>query len=47
MQRPVVKALHFHGGLVGFDIGDNVSDGHFIPYFFPPLDQGALGHRVG
>jgi hypothetical protein len=47
MQRAVVKALHLHGGLVGLDIRDHVANRNLVADLLAPLDQGALGHRVG
>ena len=45
-EYAVVEGFHFHGGLVGFDFGDDVAGGDFVALLFAPLDEGALGHGV-
>ena len=45
-DHAIVESLHFHGRLVRFDIGKDVSGGDFISDTDVPLDDGASFHGV-
>jgi len=45
-ECPLVEGLHFHGGFVRLDFGEDVADFHLVALFFAPLDQRALEHRI-
>ena len=45
-ERAIIESFHFHGGFVGFDIGEDVADFDGVADLFVPFDKGALGHGV-
>jgi hypothetical protein len=45
-HRAGVEGLHFHGGLVGLDLGDGLPLLDLVALFLEPPDEGALGHGV-
>ena len=44
-ERALVRRLHFHGGLVGFDLGDDVARLDAVALLLEPLGEVALFHR--
>ncbi len=46
LEHPFVESLHFHGSLVGFDIGEDVSHLDLVTLFFLPARDGPLNHCV-
>ena len=45
-EDAVIEGFHFHGGFVGFDFGEDVTDFDGVADLFVPFDEGALGHGV-
>lgn len=45
-EGPIIESFHFHGRLVGFNLGEDVADFDWIADLFVPFDKGALGHGV-
>ena len=43
-QRPLIDGFHFHGGLVGFDLGQHVAGLDIVTDFFQPFGKLALFH---
>jgi hypothetical protein len=43
-HRAFVDGFHFHGGLVGFDFGDDVAGFYGLPKFHMPFGQRAHFH---
>jgi hypothetical protein len=44
-DRPLVDSFDFHGGFVGFDLGDDVAGFDLVALFLQPLGKVALFHR--
>ena len=44
-KNAFVHRLHFHGGLVGLDLGDDVAGFHRVAFLLQPLGKVALFHR--
>ena len=44
-ERAFVDRLHFHGGLVGLDLGDHVAGLDGVAFLLEPLGEVALLHR--
>ena len=42
---PLVDGLEFHGGLVGFDLGQDLAGFHRVALFHQPFGQRAFFHR--
>ena len=45
-QYSFVEGLHFHGGFVRLDFGQNVADFNLVTFGFDPFDESALDHGV-
>ena len=43
-EHTFVNGLHFHGGLVGLDLGENVAGLDFVAFFLEPFGKLALLH---
>ena len=41
-----IESLHFHRGLVGLDLGEDIADLDAIADLLVPFDEGAFGHGV-
>ena len=45
-EGAIIKGFHFHGGFVGFDLGEDFTDFHWISDFLVPFDKSAFGHGI-
>ena len=43
-ERTLVHGFHFHGGLVGLDLGDDIAGLHHVAHVLEPLGELALFH---
>ncbi len=46
MESALKEGGHFHGSLIGFDIGDRLAGGDGVTFFDDPFGEGSLGHGV-
>ena len=45
-QDTILEGFEFHGGLVGFNLGEQLTAFHLVANFFVPLSDDTFGHRV-
>jgi hypothetical protein len=46
LEHAIIEGLHFHGGLVGFHLGEDVTRFYGVALFLSPARNGSFDHRV-